>query len=163
MTDLFDKNQFGSVLGDIKGFTCNPSWLKISHFQGCAVKLKFIFGSTDLQRNCFRLGGFGRPIQKLQLGITRSNALGIDWAPRVFGNLQKQQLCAAGFERNLFTDTENKRFVQRSGRRKPFLCMGNKINNQQYGNQDSGFHGSRLSAEILIDMRKQMTIVHSRI
>jgi hypothetical protein len=154
MTGLFNEAQFDPVFCGIKSFTCDPPRLKIRQFQGRAIELKFVFGSVDIQRNGFRLGGFGTPIQELKLGIARRNALGIDWASRVFTHLQKQQLRAAGFERNLFADAKNKRLVQRGGRRKPFLRLGNDTQGQQYSNHHSGFHGSRLSAQISIDMRK---------
>ncbi len=163
MTSLFDEIQFDPVFGGIKRFACNPSGLKLEHFQYRSIKLKFVFWGTDLQGNHFRFAGFGRPVQELQFGIAGCNARGIDRASRVFADLNEQELCSIGFERNLFAHTKNKRLVQRRGGCKPFLRLGYNTQGQQHGNQNSGFHGSRLSVDFTIGMRKQMTFVHSQI
>jgi hypothetical protein len=154
MTGLFDEIQFDPVFAGIKSFACDPSRLKLEQLQGRAIELKFVFWGADIQRNHFRFGGFGTPVQELQLGIAGCDALGIDRASRVFTHLQEQQFCTAGFERNLFAYTQDKRFIDRGSGREPFLGLGDNIQGQKYGDQDSGFHGSRLSAKNLIDMRK---------
>ncbi len=149
---LFDERQCGFVLADVQRFTRNPTWLKVGHFQDQTIKLNF--GSRHFQCNAFGLGGFGRPVQKLQLDIARRDALGVDRAPRVICDLQKQQFRAAGFQGYLRTQSQNKRFVETCRGRKTFLRLGDNTGQQHDSHQEFGFHGSRLNAEILIDMRK---------
>ena len=151
---LFDKRHCGFVFGNVKGFASRAPWLKFADFQGCAVNLQFVFGRNHLQADHFGFGGFGRPVQELHLGVTRRDALGVDWTPRVVGHLQKQQLRAAGFQRNLRTQSQNKRFVQAGGRCKTFLRLGDETGHEHGSDQKFGFHGSRLNAKNLIDMRK---------
>ncbi len=149
---LFNKSQSGFVFADIEGFASHASWLKIGQFQDQTVKLDFWSG--DFQRNLFGFAGFGRPVKEFQFGIARRDALGIDRTPRVFDDLQKQQFCTCWFERNLRPQTEKKCFVDAGDWRKTFLGLGSEAKADQAGNQKFGFHGSRLSAKSLIDVRK---------
>jgi hypothetical protein len=150
----FDERQGGFVLADVKRFTRRAPWLKIADLQGHAIQLQFVFRRNHLQADHFGFGGFGRPVQELHLSVARRNTLGIDGASRVVGHLQKQQLCAAGFQGNLRTQSQNERFVQAGGGRKTFLRLGDDTGHEQGSNQKFGFHGSRLNAKNLIDMRK---------
>ncbi len=149
-----NKSQCGFIFADIKGFTSRATWLKIADFQNCAVELQFVFGRNHLQADDLGFGGFGRPVQKLHLGIARRDALGIDRTPRVVRDLQKQQLCAAWLQGYLRTQSQDKRLVQAGGGRKTDLRLGDETGHEHGSNQKLGFHGSRLNAKNLIDMRK---------
>ncbi len=126
MTGLFNEHQGGFVFADIKSFTSRATRLKSSDFQGRTVNLQFVFGCNHLQADHLGFGGFGRPVQKLHLGIARRDALGVDWTPRVVVDLQKQQFCATRFQRYLRTQSQNKRLVEAGGRRKTFLRLGDE-------------------------------------
>jgi hypothetical protein len=151
---LFDESQCGFVFADVKSLASRTTWLKFTDFQNCAVKLQFVFGRNHLQADGLGFAGFGRPVQKLHLGIARRDALGIDRTPRVVHDLQKQQFRTAGFQRNLRTQSQDKRLIQACGGRKAFLRLGDETGHQYGGNQKSRFHDSRLNAKNLIDMRK---------
>ena len=150
----FNERQRGFILADIKGFASRATWLKTGDFQGCAVNLQFVFWRNHLQADDLGFGCFWRPVQKLHLGVARRDALGIDWTPRVVVDLQKQQFRAAGFQGNLRTQRQNKRLVKTGGRRKTFLGLGNETGHEHGSDQKFDFHGSRLNAKNLIDMRK---------
>lgn len=151
---LFNKSQCGFVFGNVKGFAGSATGLKFADFQDCAVKLQFVFWRNHLQTDHLGFAGFGRPVQKLHLSIARRDALGIDRTPRVVRDLQKQQLRATWFQGYLRTQSQNKRFIEAGGGRKPFLGLGDETGHEHGSNQKFGFHGSRLNAKNLIDMRK---------
>lgn len=123
---LFDERQCGFVFGNFKGFAGIATWLKTGNFQDCAVKLQFIFWRNHLQGDRFGFGGFWRPVQKLHLSIARRDTPGVDRTPRVVRDLQKQQFCAAGFQGNLRTQSQNKGLVEACGGRKTFLGLGDE-------------------------------------
>jgi hypothetical protein len=131
---LFNESQCGFVFADVKGFTGIATWLKIGYFQGCTIELQFVFGRNHLQTDGFGFAGFGTPIQKLQLGIARRDALGVDRTPRIVRDLQKQQFRTTRFQGYLRTQRQNKRLVEACGRRETILRSGNETGHQDCGN-----------------------------
>jgi hypothetical protein len=151
---LFDEGQCGFVLADVKPFARHATWRKRGDFQDGAINLQFVFGRNHLQVDHFGFGGFGRPVQKLHLGVARRDAPGVDRASRVIRDAQKQQLRAAGFQGDLRTQSQYKGLVEACGGRKTHLRLGDETGHEQGSHQKFGFHGSRLNAKNLIDMRK---------
>lgn len=151
---LFDKRQCGFVFGNVKSFASRAPWLKIGDFQGGAINLEFVVGRNHLQADHFGFGGFGRPIQELHLGVACRNALGVDRAPRVVRDLQKKEFRATWLQGNLGSHRQDKWLIQAGGGCKTHLRLSEKTGGQHGCNQKSGFHGSRLNAKNLIDMRK---------
>jgi hypothetical protein len=147
------------------GLSRDVAGLQVKNLKIQSAELDFVFASCCVQADHLRFARLGTPVQKLHFGIARRNALGVDWAARIFGDLQKQDPRAAGFDRDLLGQSQNERFTHRGAWCKTSLSLGENTENEGCGNQNVGFqgvrfHGARLNVASSSQMRNLKQFIH---